>query len=289
MVKISKRHAVFLRIGNLNDGVLYKTPINHHNMQKRHSNRKLYFKELSVTSEKYFIPYIQTKLSITPGTHVLEIGCGEGGNLLPFSKRGCEVTGVDLNKERIKDAITYFQEEQVKGEFIAADIFKLENIKERFDLILCHDVLEHIDKKQEFLYLLTKYLKPKGIVFMAFPAWYMPFGGHQQICKNRILSHLPFIHLLPYCVYSGLLKLGGESTNSIEELIHIKATGLSIEKFERLLQATEWFVLHRQLYFINPHYEIKFGMQPCKLSKPLSTIPFLRNLLTTSCFYLLTK
>lgn len=54
-------------------------------MQYRQSDRKLYFHELSTTSQKYFIPYIEKYKEITHGINVLEIGCGDGGNLLPFS------------------------------------------------------------------------------------------------------------------------------------------------------------------------------------------------------------
>ena len=65
-------------------------------MQERHKNRQQYFKELTETSRRYFIPYIQKHYAIKAGMNVLEIGCGEGGNLLPFAEMGCNVTGVDI-------------------------------------------------------------------------------------------------------------------------------------------------------------------------------------------------
>ena len=65
-------------------------------MQERHTNRTVYFKELSITSKNYFIPYIQRWHTVKVGTDVLEIGCGDGGNLLPFSEMGCHVVGVDM-------------------------------------------------------------------------------------------------------------------------------------------------------------------------------------------------
>ena len=51
-------------------------------MQERHQNRNIYFKELSITSRNYFIPYIQYWHTIEAKMNVLEIGCGDGGNLL---------------------------------------------------------------------------------------------------------------------------------------------------------------------------------------------------------------
>jgi len=256
-------------------------------MQERRTNRKLYFKELSITSEKYFIPYISRFKKIEKGINILEIGCGDGGNLLPFAELGCNTTGVDISTGRIKDAILFFEEKKAKGNFIASDIFKLKELEHCFDLIICHDVIEHIEDKAAFIANLPKYMKPEGIVFMSFPAWQMPFGGHQQICKSRIVSHLPFIHLLPAFMYKAILKMSGESEGCIRELLSIKETKTPIELFEKLVRNTQITVVHRQLFFINPHYEIKFRLRPRKLPAIIAGIPYLRNFFTTSCFYIL--
>ncbi len=64
-------------------------------MQKRHLDRRAYFKEQARITEKYYIPYIQKYIKNISGK-VLEIGCGEGGNLLPFVRLGCEGVGVDI-------------------------------------------------------------------------------------------------------------------------------------------------------------------------------------------------
>ena len=55
-------------------------------MQQRHLDRWQYFNELANTSRKYYIDYLKSFLPITSDTKVLEIGCGEGGNLLPFAE-----------------------------------------------------------------------------------------------------------------------------------------------------------------------------------------------------------
>ena len=256
-------------------------------MQKRHENRNIYFKELSITSRNYFIPYIECWHPVEAKMDVLEIGCGEGGNLLPFSEIGCNTVGVDLAESRIKDAKTFFNESHTKGEFIASDIFNLKKLEQSFDIIICHYIFEHITEKELFLSNLNKYLKPQGIVFMSFPAWQMPFGGHQQICRNRILSHLPFIHLFPTSIYRLLLKIFRADADCIKELLAIKKTSVSVELFERLIKKTSLSILNRQLWFINPHYKIKFGLSPHKLSKMISDIPYLRNFASTSCFYIL--
>lgn len=76
-------------------------------MQNRHLDRRSYFNELATTSESYYIPYLEKHIPLAPGTKVLEIGCGEGGNLEPFAERGCEVTGVDIVRQRTEQAKTF--------------------------------------------------------------------------------------------------------------------------------------------------------------------------------------
>lgn len=257
-------------------------------MQNRHQNRIQYFQELATTSEQFFIPYIKRFKEIDSDCRVLEIGCGDGGNLLPFARLGCKTLGVDIAKERIDDARRFFREQNAEGEFIASDVFKLTDLHHSFDIIICHDVIEHIGDKRGFLSMLPQFLADGGIVFMSFPAWQMPFGGHQQICHSKVLSHWPWIHLLPAPLYKGLLKAFGEKENCIGELLEIKETHNPIEPFERL--ATSLFVVRdRILWFINPHYKTKFGLTPRKLSPLIGNIPYVRNFFTTSCFYILEK
>lgn len=258
-------------------------------MQERHNNRKLYFHELAETCTNYFIPYINRWHEVKAGMRVMEIGCGEGGNLLPFARLGCNVTGVDIASCRIEEARRFFTAEQARGKFIAQDIFKLQEPGQQYDIIICHDVLEHIGNKGLLLRRIAGFLSQGGIIFMSFPAWQMPFGGHQQICRNRILSHLPFIHLLPEVMYRGLIRLAGEDEACLGELLSIRRTRITVEAFERLAKREGLTVRDRTLYLVNPHYKVKFGLKPCKLKRPVSGIPNLRDFLCSSCFYILSR
>ena len=70
-------------------------------MQKRHTNRERYFEEQAQTTRNYYIPYIKEYTGNLPNK-VLEVGCGEGGNLLPFAELGCDVIGIDIAASRIE-------------------------------------------------------------------------------------------------------------------------------------------------------------------------------------------
>lgn len=258
------------------------------NMQKRHIDRESYFEEQSQTSDKYYIPYIKEVIGSIPD-NVLEVGCGEGGNLLPFAKAGCRVMGIDIDTTRIEQAGIFFAQRHQQGEFIVADISQPGKEETTFPLILLHDVIEHIEDKESLLSGLQNYLSADGTIFVGFPAWQMPFGGHQQIAHSRIISHLPFIHLLPSALYKRALKLCGEQERTIAELLNIKSTRCTIEMFHRIALQANYQIIDRRLYFINPHYKIKFGLSPRKLNGIIAAIPYIRNFFCTSCFYVLKK
>jgi len=219
-------------------------------------------------------------------TSVLEIGCGEGGNLLPFARLGCEVVGVDVCRARINEALSFFEREDAPGTFICDDVLNVEEYKAYFDIIICHDVMEHVPDKGAVLSQACRFLRKDGVCFVAFPAWPMPFGGHQQICKSRVLSKLPFIHLLPARAYHRLLACG-ESDEMVRELMSIKRTGITVEAFETIAATSRWEIMDRRLYLINPHYQIKYGLRPRLLPAFVASMPRLRNFFSTSCFYML--
>ena len=73
-------------------------------MQQRQLNRRQYFKELAHTSQKYYLPYITQFKKLMENMRVLEIGCGDGGNLVPFAEKGFDVFGVDMSPSRIEVA-----------------------------------------------------------------------------------------------------------------------------------------------------------------------------------------
>lgn len=256
----------------------------------RYTDREKYFRELAATSEAYYLDYIKLFKPVIAGCRVLEIGCGEGGNLLPFALIGCDITGIDISRHKIEDANRFFSNLGVSRKFLCEDIFS--NSVERigkFDIIIVHDVIEHImpESKNKFMSRIKSCMQADGIVFMAFPSWQMPFGGHQQICKSKICSKIPFVHLLPASIYRSYLKLFREKTYLVEELMSIRNSRMTIEGFEALCADAGYKILEKTLWLISPHYKAKFNLRPVKLGWPLNRTRHLRNYLSTSCFYIL--
>jgi SAM-dependent methyltransferase len=260
-------------------------------MQSRHQDLKQYFEEQAVTTKKFVIPYISEFYTLIPASRVLEIGCSMGGNLVPFLEMGCQVTGVDISKSSIDLAEDFFRDHPKRNQLtlICDDIYNRTPADGMFDVIIMRDVIEHIHDQEKFMAFVKQFLTPEGVFFLAFPPWYNPFGGHQQICKSKFLSRLPYYHILPRFMYRGLLKAFGESPKTIDDLVEIKDTGISLELFESILKKEHYKILNKTWYFINPNYETKFGLKPRVQSPMLTFIPGLRNFLITAGYYLIRK
>jgi 2-polyprenyl-3-methyl-5-hydroxy-6-metoxy-1,4-benzoquinol methylase len=261
-------------------------------MQERHSNKEIYFKEQEYTTQKYVIPFVEKHLKVDKNIRVLEIGCGEAGNLKPFVDLGCDSMGVDLNSAKIDHAKDFYAHHPNASvlKLVVEDIYNMvDKFREDFDLIILRDVIEHIHNQEKFMNCLKNFVKPGGKIFFGFPPWQNPFGGHQQICTSKVLSKMPYFHLLPVSLYKAVLSLFGENSGTIKELLEIKETGISIERFERILKKGNWIVDRKTLFFINPNYEVKFGLKPREAFPIISSIPVLRNFFTTACYYLISK
>ncbi|MDR1332016.1 MAG: class I SAM-dependent methyltransferase [Tannerella sp.] len=255
-------------------------------MQERHLNRDIYFNEQSVTTAKYVIPYIREVKAVDEGTTVLEVGCGEGGNLEPFCRAGCRCVGIDLDGAKIRLGRSRLGPANVS--LICRDIYEVDPQElPAFDVIFLRDVIEHIHNQERFIGFIRRFLKDDGVIFFAFPPWRMPFGGHQQIIPNRFLSRLPFFHILPKTLYKWILTGGGVSEDCIASLLEIKQTGISVHRFNRIVRMHQYRVLKKTDWFINPNYEVKFGLKPRKLYV-LNRVPFLRDFFTT-CYYCIIK
>lgn len=258
-------------------------------MQKRHLDPQQYINEQAFTTGKYILPFIQQAKKIEPSMQVLEIGCGEAGNLKPFLDLGCKCVGVDFSTPKIEKGKEFFSTHpNAKNiRLISEDIYKTKEFDAQFDIVILRDVIEHIHNQDKFLALMKSLLAPGGIAFFAFPPWQNPFGGHQQICESKILSKLPYYHLLPVPLYKGLLKAFGESDGKISTLLEIKETGISLERFEKTARKNGYEQILKTLFLINPNYEVKFGLKPRKLTKIIASIPFLRNFFATCGYYII--
>ena len=257
-------------------------------MYEFHTNKPWYFEMQFKNARDFVIPFIEQRFQINKNIHVLEVGCAEGGVLKAFLERGCTGVGVELEDGRLKLAEQFLEKELGEGvvKLINKNIydpsFEIE-FSNQFDLIILKDVIEHIPNQEKILIEFKKFLRPGGAIFFGFPPWYMPFGGHQQICKS-ILSKVPYFHLLPMGMYKRILTFFKEY---VPAFVEIKETGISTSRFERIVKETGYQVILDTHFLLNPIYKFKFGLTPFKQIGLIKAIPHLRDFFTTCVYYLI--
>lgn len=253
-----------------------------------HKDRKRYFDIQVLNAQEYVLPFINEKFSLKPGMRILEIGCGEGGVLKAFINKGCVGVGVEFDEPRIENAKFFMLEDVASGaiRFVTKDIYRVDIDKDLnglFDIIILKDVIEHIHDQPKLIGWLKSFLNAEGIIFFGFPPWYMPFGGHQQMCTSK-LGRLPYIHLLPKKMYRWILKRKKEP---VDALMEIRDTRISIERFEKICKNEGYEIINKCHYFLNPIYKWKFGWKPRKQLRIISVFPFIRNFFTTCVYYVI--
>lgn len=86
--------------------------------------------------------------NITPNDKVLDVGCGDGILTVDLARKAKQVVGIDINPRNIKQAKKEHQKDNIR--YILADATKM-NFKEKFDVIVLSNVLEHIKDRVVFL------------------------------------------------------------------------------------------------------------------------------------------
>ncbi|MDR1225623.1 MAG: class I SAM-dependent methyltransferase [Prevotellaceae bacterium] len=261
-------------------------------MQSRHVNRKQYFDEQRKSTQQYVLPYIMQHVKPCNGKalRVLEVGCGEGGNLAPFLEMGCECWGIELSEGNFNNALKFYADNPLKSHLhlVHKNIYDVapDELGNAFDIVFLRDVIEHIPEQEQFMRHLKKFMLPGGVAFFAFPPWRMPFGGHQQVCRNRWVSRMPYIHVLPRAAYRIMLKIFGLPDGAINELVSVAETGISIRRFRKIIRQENYEVIHKTHWLFNPNYQVKFGLSPRCVPK-IFHIPYLQDFYTTAVYYLL--
>ena len=254
-----------------------------------HTDNKKYFEIQLSNVRQWIVPFVQEVKVIKPGMQLLEIGCGQGSLLRAFCEVGCNCTGVEMYPLWLEKATEWLQPEIAAGKvrLINSNIYDVDaekDLQTKFDIIVLKDVIEHIHDQEKLIAWMKNFLRPDGIILFAFPPWQMPFGGHQQMLQGW-LGKAPYWHLLPMPLFKKLLKINKQYS---EDLVEIKETGISIERFEKILKKTGYQILLQKHWLVNPVYEYKFGWKPRKQFSWIQSIPFIRNFFTTAVYYITT-
>ncbi|MFY9590135.1 bifunctional 2-polyprenyl-6-hydroxyphenol methylase/3-demethylubiquinol 3-O-methyltransferase UbiG [Rickettsia endosymbiont of Halotydeus destructor] len=97
---------------------------------------------------------------------ILDVGCGGGLISVPLSKSGFNITAIDALEGNIKTANEYAKKNNLTINYLQSTIEELPTNK-LYDVIICLEVIEHIDNVPAFMLNLTKLVKPGGMAIIS--------------------------------------------------------------------------------------------------------------------------
>ena len=97
---------------------------------------------------------------------ILDVGCGGGLLSEPMCKLGANVTGIDASQKNINVAKLHSKRNDLRINYFCSSPEKFK-VKEKFDVILNMEIVEHVKDVNLFLNSCSKLLKKNGIMFVA--------------------------------------------------------------------------------------------------------------------------
>lgn len=111
-----------------------------------------------------FKSYLATIEKYTGVGSMLDIGCGDGHFMEAAMQKGWDVEGYDVDEDNVTKVSERLRVCIQSGDFLQANY--LEN---SYDLIVMHQVLEHLKNPIGYLRRVSRLLREDGIVFIAVP------------------------------------------------------------------------------------------------------------------------
>ena len=205
------------------------------------------------------LAYMETRIGGFAGKRVLDVGCGGGILAESLAAKGADVTGIDLAEDALNAAREHAQTRSVKidyqltsAETLAAQVTKF-GAGERFDVVSCMEMLEHVPDPTTVIAACARLCKPEGQVFFS------------------TINRHPKAFLLAIVGAEYLLRLLPRGTHSYEKFI--KPSELAIAAGRAGLQVMDISGIHydilRGRHALTPDLAINYLMHCNRPSLPL--------------------
>jgi len=126
------------------------------------------------------------------GARILDVGCGLGLYVRQFLTLSDDVYGVDIDAEKVAKA------RQTLPKISVAPAEKLPFPDASFDVLLLHEVLEHVEDDRRAVAEAYRVLRPGGRMVIFVPNRLYPFETHGFFWRGHYhYGNIPFVNYLP--------------------------------------------------------------------------------------------
>lgn len=119
------------------------------------------------------------KKEIPENGRVLDVGCGNGVISRHLGQFGYDVLGIDISQKTIDVARSKNNLPNVRFEAISAEALTAQG--EKYDAVICSEVLEHLDHPEKLLRVIYDTIKDNGLLVVTVPNGV----GPRELCVTR--------------------------------------------------------------------------------------------------------
>ena len=166
------------------------------------------------------------EVNFLKGLNILDIGCGGGLISEPMARLGGTITGIDASEKNIKVAKLHSEKNKLKINYLNKSPEQIDN-KEKFDIILNLEIVEHVDNVGLYINSCYNLLKKDGLMFTA-------------TLNRSLMSYLKAIIGAEYILR--WLPIGTHDWNKF----------LKPEELEKMLQNEKFFTVDMKGFEFNP-------------------------------------
>jgi len=247
-----------------------------------------YFEYQRIVCREVVIPWLQQHIALE-GLLVGDFGAHHGGMVDALREWGHVAGAIGLElSESVVASSPFVSDETFRLE--RADVLAPGSHVPKFDLVLLHDVLEHVPEYGRAVDAIRSSLRDGGYAFISFPPYYSAFGGHQQYARG-VARFTPFVHLLPAPVFYRVAEPGEQeymtAEGALEDMVSVRRTRLTLAAAERAFTRARLDVVSHELFLVRPEYTVRYRLK-ARDAGVVGRVPVVRELVN-GAFYLLRR
>jgi SAM-dependent methyltransferase len=130
---------------------------------------------------------------VLEGRAILDVGCGVGAYVGAFGRYSDEVHGIDIDPEKVVEA-----RQATSARLAVASTEALPYADGRFDVVLSHEVIEHVTDDRRAVAEAVRVLRPGGRLVIFCPNRLYPFETHGAYWQGTYhFGNIPLVNYLP--------------------------------------------------------------------------------------------